>query len=68
MRTQVSKGDARGVRLEATIRKAFADAWAREIPPTEAVVAVTQMVHKDYPEMSEDEVAAFIQNVRKNSG
>lgn len=56
--------DMRGVRLEATIRKALADVWALGVTKQEANKLVFQMVHEKFPEKTLPEISELIQKMR----
>lgn len=60
-----SQEGALSARLEATIRKAFADAWAQGASTAEAKGIAFQIVRKNYPELTENEFSSLMRNVRK---
>jgi hypothetical protein len=52
------------VRLEATIRKALADAWARGATKQEAIMTAVQMAREKFPDKPQREISELIQKMR----
>jgi hypothetical protein len=64
MRESRPARDIQGVRLEATIRKALADAWARGATKQEADRTAVQMAREKFPDKPQHEISELIQRMR----
>jgi hypothetical protein len=64
MKEPRSAPDIRGVRLEATIRKALADAWALGVPEPEANSMVIRMVQEKFPKEPRREISKLLERMR----
>jgi len=60
-----SESDVRGIRLEQTIRKAFADAWAQGVSSEEAEDRAVQIVRDAFPEIQESEIFSAVRAARR---
>ena len=60
-----SDRDIREVRLEALIRKALADAWAKGVTHKEAESMAIKIVRDVFPDILESEVSSLINSLRR---
>ena len=56
--------DMRNVRLEALVRKALADAWAKGLTQNDAESMAVQIVRKVLPDIEETEIFSAIKALR----